>query len=145
MENGFVAKAEAVINVPVEKVWSVLVDPAMIKKWLFGTEAVSDWKVGSSITYKGNWNGMKYEDKGTILELVPNELLVSTYWSSMSGTPDSPENYATVSYKLTSLDDGTKLEITQDNNPSEESANHSKNNWELVLKTLKELLEEKGV
>ena len=36
---------------------------------------------------------------------------------------------------------GTLLELGQDNNDSEESAAHSKANWEMVLGGMKELLE----
>jgi uncharacterized protein YndB with AHSA1/START domain len=113
----------------------------MVKEYLFGTQVESDWKVGSPITYKGEWQGKKYEDKGKILELEPNKKLVSTYWSSMSGKPDTPENYQTVAYELSPDGDGTKLTITQDNNATEEGKEHSESNWNGVLVKMKELLE----
>jgi uncharacterized protein YndB with AHSA1/START domain len=141
MEQQFVAKAEMVINAPASKVWEALTTPEMIKQYLYGTEAVSDWKVGSSITYKGEWEGKQYEDKGTILEFIPEQKMVSTYWSSIAGKEDKPENYNTVTYELSPEGDGTKLTITQDNNPTEESAKHSEQNWSGVLGSLKTLLE----
>jgi hypothetical protein len=42
--------------------------------------------------------------------------------------PDISENYKTVQYDLSNEGDGTKLTITQDNNSSQEEANHSKQN-----------------
>jgi uncharacterized protein YndB with AHSA1/START domain len=48
------------------KVWNALTDPEQIKKYFFGTETVSDWKVGSPITFSGVWEGKPYIDKGTI-------------------------------------------------------------------------------
>ncbi len=141
MLKDLVAKAEIVINVPVQKVWEALVTPAIIKQYLFGTEAVSDFKVGSPIIYRGEWEGKKYEDKGKILEVVPEKLLVSTYWSSIGGKPDTEENYNTVVYELAGNSGYTKLTITQDNNPTEESQKHSEKNWGIVMKTMKELLE----
>ncbi len=112
---------------------------------MFGTDAVSDWKVGSPITYWGEWNGKTYEDKGTILELVPERLFVSTYWSSMSvsGLPDTPENYKKVAWKLQPEKNGIRLTVTQDNNASEAEKNHSEENWKMVLKKIKELLEDR--
>lgn len=113
----------------------------MISQYLFGTEAVSDWKVGSPITYRGTWQGKAYEDRGTVLEVQPGRLLKSTYWSSMSGLADEPANYNTVTWELSENDGATTLTVTQDNNPSRESADHSQANWTAVLGALKKLLE----
>ena len=141
MNENFIAKASIAINAPASKVWEALTNPEIIKQYLFGTEAKSDWKVGSPITYKGVWEGKAYEDKGTILELVPNKLLVSSYWSSFSGQPDSPENYQKVSYELVEEAAKTTLNITQENAKDQKSADHSGENWKMVLGKLKELLE----
>jgi uncharacterized protein YndB with AHSA1/START domain len=141
MKESFAATSQISIKASVEKVWDALTDPRLIREYLFGTEAVSDWRVGSSIRYKGSWQGKPYEDKGTILEVLPNKLLRSTYWSGMSGLEDKPENYNTVTYALRKNAEDTILTVTQDNNPTKESANHSEANWAVVLKGLKELLE----
>jgi uncharacterized protein YndB with AHSA1/START domain len=141
MDQKLIAKASTVINAPASKVWQALTQPELIKQYLFGTEVVSDWKVGSPITYKGVWEGKAYEDKGTILEIEPEKHLLSTYWSSMSGQPDLPENYKHVDYALSPSDGGTLLTITQDGNASQASKEHSEKNWHMVLKGLKDLLE----
>ena len=137
----FTATAQVTIRASADRVWNALTDRKLIKQYLFGTEANSDWKVGSPITYSGVWEGKRYEDKGTILEVVPRKLLKATYWSSMGGKPDLPENYNTVTYELTDGGGETTLTVTQDNNPSEESADHSRDNWAKVLSALKALLE----
>jgi uncharacterized protein YndB with AHSA1/START domain len=142
MKNPFIAKASIEINAPAAAVWHALVTPELIKQYLFGTEAISDWQEGSTITYKGEWEGKAYEDKGKILKLVPNELMVATYWSSMSGIEDLPENYNTVTYTLTPHSDTTTLEVMQDNIATEESQQHSEKNWSMVLSKIKSLLEQ---
>ena len=86
----FIAKATITVNTPASKVWDALTDPRLIKQYLFGTDVTTDWKVGSSITYKGEWEGKAYEDKGKILQVEPEKLLVTTFWSAMSGLPDTP-------------------------------------------------------
>jgi uncharacterized protein YndB with AHSA1/START domain len=141
MKESHVASAQIAVHASAERVWKALTDPKQIKEYLFGTEAISDWRVGSAITYKGVWQGKPYEDKGKILALVPNKLLQSTYWSGMSGLKDSPENYSTVTYTLSEVGGSTTLTVTQDNNPTRESAEHSQSNWAIVLKGLKDLLE----
>jgi len=69
------------------------------------------------------------------------KLLVSTYWSSLSGLPDVPANYKTVRYELNTEGNRTGLTITQDNNESQEEASHSEQNWMMVLDGMKKLLE----
>ena len=141
MSKGLVAEASILIDAPKEKVWDALINPEMIKQYLFGTEATSDWTEGSSITYKGQWQDTSYEDKGVVVKVIENELLETTYWSSMSGTEDNEENYANVKYQISEEEGKTKLTITQDNNKDEETKNHSEKNWNMVLDSLKKLLE----
>jgi uncharacterized protein YndB with AHSA1/START domain len=129
MKGAYVATASVTTKASAEAVYAALMDPAKIKQYLFGTEVSSDWKVGSPITYRGEWQGKSYEDKGRILELIPNKRFSSTYWSSMGGLPDSPESYNTVTYDIASSRGVTTLTVTQDNIESEESASHSKSNW----------------
>ena len=141
MNNKFIAKATSTINVPTSKVWDALTKPELIKQYLFGTEVNTDWQVGSPITYRGVWEGKPYEDKGEILQIEPEKLLVSTFWSSLAGLPDVPENYKTVHYELSPENGGTKLTIIQDNNADQAEADHSAQNWNTVLDSLKKLLE----
>jgi uncharacterized protein YndB with AHSA1/START domain len=136
-----IARATTSINAPASKVWDALTKPELIKQYLFGTEVTTDWRVGSPITYRGEWQGKEYEDKGKILEIEPGKRLVSTFWSSLGGLPDTPENYKTVRYELAPEGDRTKLTITQDNNATQEEASHSEQNWRMVLDGIKKLLE----
>ena len=141
MNKKFTANASININVPTSKVWDALTKPELIKQYLFGTEVTTDWQVGSPITYNGVWEGKPYEDKGKILQVEQGRLLVSTFWSSLAGLPDAPENYQTVSYELSTEDGKTKLVLTQDNNNTQEEASHAEQNWKMVLEGMKKLLE----
>ena len=141
MTNTYIAKAAITINAPAARVWDALTQPDLIKQYLFGTQVTTDWRVGSPIVYEGTWEGKAYKDKGVVLQVEPEKLLVSTFWSSMSGLPDIPENYQTVRYELAAEGGGTRLTIIQDNNASPEDANHSAQNWSMVLDGMKKLLE----
>ena len=126
---------------PSTEVWKGLTDTEIAKQYFFGTEQQSEYKVDSPITWKGEWDGKSYEDKGVIKEIEPGKHLKYTYWSSMSGTEDKPENYANVTYDL--VEDGsiTTLTITQDNVKDEASKEHSENNWKMMFDGLKKLIE----
>jgi uncharacterized protein YndB with AHSA1/START domain len=137
----FTGTARTVIKAKAEKVWEALTKPELISQYLFGTEVITDWKVGSPIVYRGVWEGKPYEDKGIIKELIPNRLLRTTYWSSLSGVEDKPENYLVVEYRLSESNGETTVTISVDNNPTQEDADHVAANWAYVLQALKELLE----
>ena len=141
MNKKFTAKATTTINAPASKVWEALTEPELIKQYLFGTEVTTDWNVGSPITYKGEWEGKAYEDKGKIIKFDPEKSLVSTHWSPLSGVPDIPENYHTVTYQLSEKDGRTEITILQDNNATEGEKTHSEQNWRTVLEGMKNLLE----
>lgn len=105
---------------------------------MHGTNLETDWRVGSPIRWKGEWQGKSYEDKGTVIEVKPRQRLGMTHWSPMAGTEDEPDNYHTVTYELVAQDGMTVLTVKQDNNPSREAADRmAENNWGPVLEGLK--------
>jgi uncharacterized protein YndB with AHSA1/START domain len=141
MNRGLVARQSIIIHAPPARVWKALTDPGIIKEYLFGTQVSTDWKAGNPIRYRGVWEGKSYEDRGVVLRVVPGRLLETTYWSSLAGLPDVPENYKTVTYELTPERGGTRLTLTQDNNATDEEKAHSEGNWKMVLEGLKKIVE----
>ena len=135
------AKISLSINAAPSKVWKAITTPASIKKYLMGTDVSTDWKEGSPINYTGEYNGKKYHDKGVIKKIEPEKIFQSTYWSSMGGKEDKPENYNLVTYNLSAKDGKTVLTLTQDNVGSEKEKEHVSGNWKAVLKKLKEIVE----
>ncbi|MEP6682296.1 MAG: SRPBCC domain-containing protein [Parafilimonas sp.] len=136
-----VAKAQQTINAPASEVWDALIDPKKIKEYMFGATVTSDWKKGSPITWKGEMNGKKYEDKGVILEIKPKEKLQYSHYSPMSGKPDAPENYHTVTIELSDKNNKTEVVLTQDKNGSEKEQQESQKNWKAMLEGLKKVIE----
>jgi len=142
MSRGFEAVKIVTIDAPKAEVWDALTRPEKVKQYMHGTEMSTDWKEGSPISWKGEWKGKPYEDKGQVLEVQPQKRLSYTHWSPMGGSEDKPENYHTVTYELTGEDGKTTLTLRQDNNPTQEEANQmAENNWGPVLEGLKETAE----
>jgi len=142
-ENEFIAKVHVRIHSSVSNVWDALTNPELIKQYLYGTETVTDWKVGSRITFKGMWEGKEYVDGGTILKIELEKILQYTYWSSMSGTEDTPENYSTITFELLKENNGTLLTLANDNCKTEKMRDHLVENWRNTLNGLKALVENK--
>jgi uncharacterized protein YndB with AHSA1/START domain len=140
MKHQFTATSKFAINAPKEKVWDALTNPAIVKQYFFGTNLVADLKVGGMIYFRGEWEGKPYEDKGIITAITKNELLCYDYKSSWDTSEDIRENYMPITYKLTESDGVTTLEITQ-GSATQEQANHSDENWKMVMNGMKELVE----
>jgi uncharacterized protein YndB with AHSA1/START domain len=139
---GLVAVAEIDVNAPRARVWAALTEPDQIKRYMFGSEVVTDWKPGSDILWKGEYDGKPFEDKGEVVEIDAERRLKVTHFSPLSGQPDQPENYHTLTYELSESGSATHITLSQDNNASADEAEHSKENWSMMLESLKQVVEE---
>jgi uncharacterized protein YndB with AHSA1/START domain len=142
MEKSLIARASVNIDAPSEKVWDALVNPEAIKQYMFGTNVVADWREGSPIMWQGEWQGKPYEDKGVILKFEPGRTLQYSHFSPLSGLPDKPESYHTVTIELSGEGNRTRVSLAQDNNATEQARDHSELNWGMMLTALKKLLEQ---
>ena len=138
---GLVAAAEIDIAAPAPAVWQALTDPERIKQYFMGATVETDWQPGSPITWSGEYKGKPYQDKGTIIEVQPERLLVLTHFSPMTGQPDLPENYHTITYTLAEQDGKTNLSLGQDNNGSDDEVEHSRTTWQTMLEAIKRAVE----
>jgi uncharacterized protein YndB with AHSA1/START domain len=129
------------IAAPVEAVWHALLDKDSHGEMMFGSEIVTTWAVGEPIVYRGEWQGKPFEDHGVVVEVEEPRILRTTHFSPLSGEPDIPENYHEISWLIENLSTGARVTLTQSNNPTEESAKHSTENWDAVLKNLKKIVE----
>jgi uncharacterized protein YndB with AHSA1/START domain len=142
MNKNLMAQASVNINAPNIKIWNALVNPQAIKQYMFGTNVVSDWQEGSSIIWKGEWKGKPYEDKGKILQLKSGQRIQYSHFSPLSGMPDKPENYHTVTIELAPEGRQTHVSLTQDNNATEQERAESEKNWKTMLTALKDFVEQ---
>jgi len=136
-----VSKSIAILASP-DKVWDALTNPEIIREYLYGTETITDWKVGSDLIFQGEYSGQKYRDKGIILENIPNVLLSYSYWTAFSGLEDKPENYSKVTYSLSFKPAGiTELTWTQNGFADEAGYQHSENGMDAFLEKIKAIIE----
>jgi len=136
-----VVTAEVDISAAPDQVWAALTDPAKLKRYFFGSTVESDWQPGSPISWRGEYEGKPFEDKGEVIDAVPYRQLAMTHFSPLSGEADRPENYHHLKFELDRVGAVTHVTFTQDNNPSEQAAEHASDNWQTMLHGLKELVE----
>ena len=142
MDKKLIASSNINIQSTPEKVWDVLTNPEKIKEYLFGTEVLTDWNIGSPIVFQGAYDGQQYKDKGNVIENTKNELLKYDYWSGFSGLEDEPENYYLVTYKIEILDNSSvNFTWHQQGFSSEEGKCHTEQGLQSMLEKIKELAE----
>jgi uncharacterized protein YndB with AHSA1/START domain len=136
-----VARASVTIEAPRAAVWRALVDSATVERYMFGAKVASDWREGSPITWSGEWKGRPYEDKGAVLEASPERRLRYTHFSPLSGLPDVPESYHTVTIELSGEGQRTHVTLAQDGCPSEQARQEYEKNWAAMVNALKKVVE----
>lgn len=143
-----IVKNSISINAPASKVWDALVNPEQTKKYMFGCETVSDWKPGSPLLWKGNYEGKEMIFvKGNIVSIEPGKFLAYTVIDPNSGIEDIPENYLTVTYNLSVENGQAILTVTQGDyaavGDGEQRYKHTIDGggWEPILIEIKKLVE----
>jgi uncharacterized protein YndB with AHSA1/START domain len=136
-----IARASVTIASTNGAVWSALLNPEAIKQYMFGAIVRTDWVKGSPISWKGEWKGKPYEDKGVVLEIEPGRELRYSHFSPLAGLPDKPENYHEVKIELSGVGASTTVSLAQDGNATDEARAHSAKNWMSMLEGLKKFVE----
>ena len=133
--------SKVIIDAPASRVWKALTKPELVKQWQYGTDLSTDWQMGSPITFRNEWEGTIYDQKGTILEIEPNKLMKYTLFAPRPGLEDKPENYFTMTYSLEEADGKTILTIIQDDPREQIPQEQADENENSVLDGLKKLVE----
>ena len=133
--SGYESISETTIAATPEQVWAALTDNDRLGRAMFGSEIVTDWEVGGPIVFQGEFEGKAFRDEGEVVELdAPRRMR----FSHRSG--DSPVHE--VRFDLEPAGEGTRVTLTQDNNPTAEAAQHAQGNWDAMLGLLKQVVEE---
>ena len=132
------------INAPASAVWAALTSPAIMKKWMAEADIdiLTDWQVGAPFIIRGSLHGIKFENRGTVVQFDPEKRLCYTHLSSISRLPDVPESYSVLTFELTSLEDQTALTLTVSNFPTETIYKHLAFYWNVTLGILKKRIEQ---
>jgi uncharacterized protein YndB with AHSA1/START domain len=138
------------INAPAAKVWNTLVNPEQTKKYMFGCEALSDWKPGSPLIWKMIYEGKDFIPvKGHVVAIEPEKMLEYTVIDPHAAMEDIPENYLNVIYELSAKDNQTVLTVTQgdfakvaDGEKRYQDSYNNGEGWNPILVEIKKVAEE---
>jgi hypothetical protein len=129
------------LNAPVHKIWDTLTKPELVKQWQYGSELITDWKVGSQIRFRAEWEGKVFEQWGKVLEIVPYKLIRYSLFAPRPDLEDTPENYFVMNYLLTEETNCVRLDIIQEDNRQGAVQESPQGEENPVLGALKRLIE----
>lgn len=137
------------INAAPDKIWDVLTQPEQTRKYMFGCEAVTDWKPGSPLLWQMQHEGKDFIPvKGSIIAIEPEKQLVYTVFDPHTTIPDIPENYLTVTYLLSNENGKTNLTVTQgdfskvaNGEKRYQEMHNNGEGWNPILSQIKEIAE----
>ena len=135
------SKSTILINATKQKVWDALTKPELVKKWQYGSDLLTDWKVGREIRFRVEWENKVFEQWGKILEVIPNELIKYSLFFPRPDLEDKEENYFIMSYIISESGNVIKLEIVKEDNRLGAVKEKESDEENPVLIALKEIIE----
>lgn len=129
------------LSASIEEVWNALTKPELVKQWQYGSNLITDWKVGHEIRFRNEWEGQFFEQWGIVLEVSQNQKIKYSLFFPRPELEDKPENYFIMSYFLTQEDQKVKLEIIQDDNRPGAVQEKPQGEENPILQALKTLIE----
>ncbi|MBR0898799.1 SRPBCC domain-containing protein [Bradyrhizobium tropiciagri] len=138
------------------QVWDAILDPKAGETWR-NAHFTTDWQIGAPIEIEAEIGVKHYRDKGRVIRIEPPMLLEYSYWSQVSGLPDVPQCYATITMTLAADGGETVLTVTQQVPPSpirrgngweigaDSGAKHVAFYWRMTLPRLKQAVERRCV
>lgn len=132
------------INAAPSIVWDALTKPELMRQWMSEThiDIITDWEVGSLIIIRGDWYKAGFENKGSVIEFVPERIVKYSHLSSLSRLADEVANYTVLEFKLVPEDHKTILTLTVSNFPTEAIYKHFAFYWGVALELLRKFVEQ---
>jgi len=106
---------EILINASADKVWDALVNSEKTRIYMYGCDALTDWKVGSTLLWEGSYNDQRMVFvSGFVLAIEPLKLLKYNVIDPNAKYPHTPENHLNCTYTLEEKGDKILLKVVQD-------------------------------
>lgn len=140
MQSVFEIETSRSIPVPPEAAWRALIDPERIRQYMFGAQVESSGVVGGPISYRYEWEGKVFFDRVTITTLDPPRVLAMTVARESDSGEAVPGGHNTLAFEVQPAPGGCRVLVRQGNNPSQELADRSRQNWDVVLAQLERFL-----
>lgn len=148
--NSLIVKNQIALNAPMAAVWDALTNPEQTKHYMYGCEAISDWKPESPLIwrYRDEAGNEQIAVEGHIVAIEPERYLAYTAVDPNITIDDSSEQPITITYTLATENERTVLTVTQgdyakvaDGERRYQEADNNGEGWNPILQQIKALVE----
>jgi len=131
------------ISASAATIWEALTEPTQLQQWMTENrlDITTTWQPGTPIIIRGTSPDHSFENRGTIMQFQPEAVLEYTHLSSLSQLQDAVENYTSIKFQLSPTENGTHLQITLSNFPTESIYRHFAFYWRIAIHSLKKYVE----
>lgn len=143
MVNDIMVTRSVVLNATPERVWEALTHPGMTKQYMYNCEVECDWMEGSTLRWKGTWNGKEVDEEGRILAIDPGRMVKYSGFDRLVSGDISREGAIHITHEIVPYGTRTKLLTTIENFEGDESrAEIAAQQWDFeILPRLQSLVE----
>lgn len=143
MVNDVIITRSVLLNATPERVWEALTHPGMTKQYLYNTEVSCDWKKGSSLYWKGNYNGKDINEEGKILDVIPGKMIKYSGFDRLVEGDLSRRGDIHITHEIIPERGKTKLLTTIDHFEGDETrAEYAAEQWDFeIMPRLQTLVE----
>jgi uncharacterized protein YndB with AHSA1/START domain len=112
MVNDVIITRSILLNATPERVWEALTHPGMTKQYFYNCEVVSEWHVGSSMHWKGFYEGKAVEAEGKVLDIIPGKMIKYSGFDRLTEGDISRQGDVHITHEIVRQGDKTKLLTT---------------------------------
>ena len=142
-------KASISIKASPTKVWEALTRSEYTRQYMFGCDAISDWKPGSTLEWKGKLEGKDVIFvTGQIIKIIPEKVLEYTVIDPNGTIENIPANYLHVTYTLAQENGHTNLSVCMGDYTKVAEGEKRYNDsiagggWVVILEAIKKVVEQ---
>jgi uncharacterized protein YndB with AHSA1/START domain len=143
MVNDIMVTRSVLLNASPERVWEALTHPGMTKQYLYNCEVNCDWKPGSTLRWRGTYQGRKVDQEGRILDIIPGRMIKYSGFDKLAEGDISRDGNIYIRHEIVPYGKQTKLLTTLEHFEGDETrAEYAAQQWDFeIMPKLQTLVE----
>jgi uncharacterized protein YndB with AHSA1/START domain len=134
MVNDVIITRSILLNATPERVWEALTHPGMTKQYYFNSEVSSDWQKGSTLRWKGNYQGRPVSAEGKILDIIPGRKIKYSGFDKMTEGDFTRQGDVYITHEIIPQGSKTKLLTTIEHFEGDETrAEYAAEQWDFEI------------
>ena len=143
MVNDVIITRSVLLNATPARVWEALTHPKMTKQYYYNCEVSCDWEKGSTLRWKGDYQGRELNSEGKVLDVIPGRKIKYSGFDRLVAGDISREGDVYITHEIIPQGTRTKLLTTIEHFEGDETrAEYAAEQWDFeIMPKLQSLVE----